>query len=38
MVFAHYDENPENARAALRSFLAVQLPALERTLAGNARQ
>lgn len=38
MVFAHYDENPETARAALRSFLAAQLPSLESTLAANRRQ
>jgi len=37
MVFAHYDEDPDSARAALRSFLAAGLPALERTLSGNAR-
>jgi EpsI family protein len=37
MVYARYDENPENARAALRSFLAAQLPAMESTLAANRR-
>jgi exosortase A len=38
MVYAHYDENPDTARAALRSFLAAQLPAMESTLAANRRQ
>jgi exosortase A len=37
MVFAHYDENPETARAALRSFLTAQLPAMESALAANRR-
>ncbi|MET0963812.1 MAG: exosortase A [Noviherbaspirillum sp.] len=38
MVYARYDENPETARAALRSFLAAQLPALDATLAANRRK
>jgi exosortase A len=38
LVFARYDENPETARAALRNFLAAQLPSLESTLAGNLKR
>jgi len=37
MVYARYDENPESARAALRSFLAAQLPAIEGALAANLK-
>ena len=37
LTYAHYDENPEPARAALRSFLAAQLPAMESALAANRR-
>jgi hypothetical protein len=37
MVYAHYDENPDTARAALRSFLTAQLPAMESALAANRR-
>jgi EpsI family protein len=37
MVYARYDENPDSARAALRSFLAAQLPAMESALAANRR-
>jgi exosortase A len=37
MVYARYDENPEKARAALRSFLEAQLPAMESALAANRR-
>jgi exosortase A len=35
MTYAHFDENPDTARAALRSFLAAQLPAMESALAAN---
>jgi EpsI family protein len=35
MVSAPYDENPEEARAAMRAFLAANLPAVETTLAAN---
>ena len=38
LVYARYDENPETARAALRNFLAAQLPSLGSTLAGNLRR
>ena len=37
MVSAPYDENPEQARAALRAFLSANLPAVETALAGAAR-
>nr|WP_314624500.1 exosortase A [uncultured Noviherbaspirillum sp.] len=37
MVYARFDENPDTARAALRSFLAAQLPAMESALAANRR-
>ena len=38
MVYAPYDENPDTARAALRSFLEAQLPAMESVLAANRKQ
>ena len=34
MVYARFDENPETARTALRSFLATELPAMERRAGG----
>jgi EpsI family protein len=37
MVYARFDENPETARTALRSFLATELPAMESALAANGR-
>ena len=37
MVYARFEENPETARAALRSVLAAQLPAMEGALAANRR-
>jgi hypothetical protein len=37
MVFSQYDENPDNARAALREFLNSNLAPLDAALAGNAR-
>ncbi|NHZ97199.1 exosortase A [Massilia sp. CCM 8734] len=35
MVFAHYDENPEPARVAMRAFLKGDLAAIEAALAAN---
>jgi len=37
MVFSQYDENPDNARAALREFLTSNLIPLEAALASNQR-